>query len=97
MLTKYEIRLSYYLLQFGFIYPYLAPKYHFRLYMHIPTYLPTLTAIYLYLALFSLNYSFLVIFALNCTDLTQLFMEISHFKELGDTENFVTNAIWVFI
>ena len=28
-LTKSEIRLSYYLLQFDFIHPYLAPKYNF--------------------------------------------------------------------
>ena len=27
----------------------------------------------------------------------QLFVEILHFKELGDTESVVTNAVWVFI
>ena len=34
-LTKYEIRSSYCLRQFGFIYPYLIPKYHFRLYLEL--------------------------------------------------------------
>ena len=40
---------SYYLLQFGFIYPYLAPKYH------LCPYLALLTYIYHYLAVFRLN------------------------------------------
>ena len=44
---------------FGFIYPYLSPKYHFG------TYLALLNYIYLYLAVFRLNYPYLGIFALN--------------------------------
>ena len=36
-LTKSEIRLSYYLLQFRFIYPYLAPKYNFCPYLALLT------------------------------------------------------------
>ena len=40
-LTKSEIRSSYYLLQFDFIHPYLAPKYHFfsifsLIYLYLP-------------------------------------------------------------
>ena len=42
-LTKNEIMSSYYLLQFGFIYPYLTPKYH------CCTYLALLIYIYHYL------------------------------------------------
>ena len=54
----------YYLVQFGFIYPYLAPKYTFC------PYLALLTYIYLYVAVFGLNYPYLGIFALNCPDFT---------------------------
>ena len=104
-LTKSEIRPSYYLLQFGFIYPYLVPTYHFRPYLALVTYI----------------WPYLVIFAHNCPDLTicaiftyigillfrlhlcvhfraigQLLMEILHFKEL-DTESVVTNAVLVLI
>ena len=39
MLTKSEIRLGYYMLQFGFIYPYLAPKYHFGPYLALLTFI----------------------------------------------------------
>ena len=46
-LTKSEIRSSYYLLQFGFIYPYLAPKYNFCRYLVLFTY------IYHYLPIFA--------------------------------------------
>ena len=46
MLTKSEIRSSYYLLQFDFINPYLAPKYNFC------PYLALLTYIYHYVPLF---------------------------------------------
>ena len=45
-LTKSEIRSSYYLVQYGFIYPYLAPKYQFG------PYLALLTYIYNYLSIF---------------------------------------------
>ena len=38
-LTKYEIMSSYYLLQFGFIYPYLGPKYNFCPYLALLTYI----------------------------------------------------------
>ena len=47
-LTKYEIMSSYYLLQFGFINPYLVPKYH------VCPYLALLTYIYHYLPIFDL-------------------------------------------
>ena len=47
-LTKYEIRSSYYLLLFGFIYPYLPPKYHFCPYLA----LLTCTYIYHYVPIF---------------------------------------------
>ena len=54
-LTKSEIRSSYYLLQFGFIYPYLAPKYHFCPYLALFTYiwlhLGLITHIWAYLPL----------------------------------------------
>ena len=49
-LTKYEIRSSYYLLQFGFIYPYLSPKYNFCLYLAL-----LFTNIWSYLALITLD------------------------------------------
>ena len=65
-LTKSEIRSSYYFLQFDFIYPYLAAKYHFCQYLALPIF----TTIYLYLAVFLLNYLYLGIFALNCPDFT---------------------------
>ena len=65
-LTKSEIRSSYYLLQFGLIYPYLAPKYHFCPYLALRIF----TTIYLYLTIFRLNYPDLGIFALNCPDFT---------------------------
>ena len=55
---------SYYLLQFGLINPYLAPKYHFG------PYLALLTYIYHYLPIFGLNYPYLGIFPLNCPDFT---------------------------
>ena len=96
-LTKYEIRSSYCLRQFGFIYPYLTPIYHFRLCLEL------LICIYHYSPIFRLIYFIiptLVIFALNCPDFTicamftkhtvvcilllrKLFMEILHFKEFG--------------
>ena len=38
-LAKIEIRSSYYLAQFGFVYPYLAPKYHFGPYLALLTYI----------------------------------------------------------
>ena len=52
--TKSEIRSSYYLLQFGFIYPYLAQKYNFCPYLALLIF----TTIYLYLAVFRLNYPY---------------------------------------
>ena len=55
------------MLQFGFIYPYWTPKYHFCPYL---ANVPIFTTIYLYLAVFSLNYPYLGIFALNCPDVT---------------------------
>ena len=56
-LTKSEIR-SNCLLQFGFIYPYLAPKYRFS------PYLALLTYIYLYLSVFRLICAYLPLIAL---------------------------------
>ena len=59
--TKYEIRSSYYLLQFGLIYPYLAPQYH------VWPYLELLTYIYHYLpniALIIIIWSYLPLIAL---------------------------------
>ena len=38
-LTKSVFRSSYYLVQFGFIYPYLAPRYHFCPYLALLTYI----------------------------------------------------------
>ena len=57
-LTKIEIRSSYYLLQIGFIYPYLAPKYHFC------PYLALLTYIWLHLGLIILIWAYLPLIAL---------------------------------
>ena len=51
-LTESEIRSSYYLLQFNFIYPYLATKYHFCPYFtYIWSYLGIITLIWAYLPL----------------------------------------------
>ena len=101
-LTKSEIRSSYYLLKFGFIY-HSRPQNKFL-------FIFSLT--YLYLTVFRLEYPYLGIFALNCHDFTicaiftlymysyietapsvqncraiwPLFMDILHFIELGDTK-----------
>ena len=64
---KVKLGQSYYLIQFVFFYPYLAPKYIFC------PYLALLAYIYHYLpifGLFRLNYPYLGIFALNCPDFT---------------------------
>ena len=57
-LTNSEIRSSYYLLQFGFIYPYLATKYHCYPYLALVTY------IWLYLGLITLIWAYLPLIAL---------------------------------
>ena len=56
-LTKYEIRSSYYLLQFGFIYPYLAPKYHVCPYLALLTYIYYYLHIHVYVALLTFIWS----------------------------------------
>ena len=80
-LTKYEIRSSYCWQQFGFIYPYLTPKYHLCLYLEL------LICIYHYSPIFGLYYPYLVIFALNCPKMCQF----------GEAESVDTNAVCVFI
>ena len=112
--TKYEIRSSYYLLQFGFIYPYVAPKYHvcitylrLSLFTYIWPNIALITLIWSYLPLIALILPYvpyspqidipllrLHICAKFESDRT-IFMEILHFKELGDTESVVTNAVYV--
>ena len=68
---------------------------------------------YLYLPHLASFHTDLVIFELKCPELTlcaiftlyiqhfktieQLFMEILHLQELEDTENVVTNGVWVFM
>ena len=65
MLTKSEIRLSYYLLQFGFIYPYLAPKIPFLSIFSITyLYLPLFTYIWMYLGLITVIWAYLPLIAL---------------------------------
>ena len=49
-----KVKLGYYLLQFGLIYPYLAPKYHLSIFSLTYLYLPLFTYIWLYLGLIAL-------------------------------------------
>ena len=74
-LTKYE---SYFLLQFGFIYPYLTPKYYILFYYLYLAYrnCPDLTIC----AIFTLMIHLLLRLHQNVRAIGQLFMEILHFK-----------------
>ena len=93
---------SYYLLQFGFIYPYLTPKYHCCPYLAIFTYL------WPYLALIILILAYLLLIALilpyvqyaymsSFRTIGPLFIDILHFQDLEDTKVSSTNAVWMLI
>ena len=71
-LTKYEIRSSYCLIQFGFI-PGVSSTLTWHqntIFVYIYNCLPIFTTSHLYFALFRLNYHYLIIFSLNCPDFT---------------------------
>ena len=105
--TKSVIRSSYYLVQFGLIYPYLAPNKNLCPYLALLAYIYHHTYSWLYLGLITLIWAYLPLMSLilpyvpyspysiyfywDCTSVQTfrvigpLFMEILHFKDLGDT------------
>ena len=110
-LTKSEIRSSYYLLQFGFIYPYLAPRYNFCPYLAYLKlsifsltylYLPRLTYIWLYIGLMTLIWAYLPLIALVLPYVSYspyisiILLRYCISKNWG-YKSVITNAVWVLI